>query len=109
MQEYLPAFTPQAGKQNGLHVVFDMKAKDVTLGSVQQEFLGIQASVTAKNGFPMMTSSSFLIEPGKLTEVEIVGTYLHYEREKCKIFSQLFVKNYAVKYGYSLQLLDNEL
>ena len=41
----MPAVTPQAGKQNGLRVVLDMKTEDLGVASVQQEFHGMQVSV----------------------------------------------------------------
>lgn len=69
-------FSPQAGKHNGLLVVLDMKSHDLKSTSVKQDFLGVQASVTPKNQFPMMNSNSFLISPGQETQVEITGKRL---------------------------------
>ncbi|TRY76922.1 hypothetical protein TCAL_10149, partial [Tigriopus californicus] len=67
------SFSPQAGKHNGLLVVLDMKSHDLTSTSVMEDFLGIHASVTPKNQFPMMNSNSFLVSPGMETQVEITG------------------------------------
>ena len=72
-RDTMPDVSPQAGKQNGLRVVVDSKSSDVTIASVQQEFFGVQVSVTPMNTFPLMLSNSFLVAPGMETQVEISG------------------------------------
>ncbi len=66
-----PPITPQAGKQNGLRVLIDMKATDLRAASVEHNFNGIQAAVSNRDNFPVMITDSFLIGPGRETHVEV--------------------------------------
>lgn len=68
----IPPVTPQAGKQNGLRVLVDLKATDLTPASVTEDFNGIQALVANRDNFPVMISQSFLISPGRETQVVLL-------------------------------------
>ena len=59
------------GKLNGLTVVLDLNSESLQPSTLNQDHIGVQATVTPKNEFPFMTSDSILISPGKETHVAI--------------------------------------
>ena len=70
----LPTIRPQAGLRNGLRVVLDMKPGQMDVNSsISHDFKGVEVNVGAKHTFPMMSTNTFLVSPGKVTMVEITG------------------------------------
>ena len=63
--------TPMKGKLNGLTVVLDLNSESLKPSTLNQDHIGVQATVTPKNEFPFLTSDSILISPGKETHVAI--------------------------------------
>ena len=62
---------PAEGLDEGLTVILDAHREIISSGTVFDDFGGFIARVNPKNEFPITSTGSLLIEPGKMTTVSI--------------------------------------